>query len=318
MIYKFVLHLEGMRIAVTGVAGYFGRKIMERLEKNDEVEKVVGISRRKYHHSFTKLDYHRMDVRSKELGELFAKNEVDAVVHLAFVLNPIHNKKEMHSIDIEGARNVLDASKRAGIRKIIMTSSTTVYGTWADNPEFLTEESPVRPHPTYYYSRDKVEIEKMCNDFKKKNDDVILTIFRPCLVLGPTTNQFYSKLLNWPVLPLVGGSNPEIQFVHEDDVGRAYEFFLMNDFDGVFNIVGDGTMKWKEIIETAGKRAVKMPDSVIYPLLKALWALHLVGIPPEILDFVKYRWVASGEKAKKAGFVPEYTSKEALISFLKR
>jgi len=306
--------LDKMKVAITGVAGYFGRKIMERLERNDEVEKVVGISRRKYEHSFTKLDYHRMDVRSDKLEELFAKNEVDAVVHLAFILNPIHNKKEMRSIDIEGAKNVLEASKHAGVKKIIMTSSTTVYGTWPDSPVY-TEESPVRPHPTYYYSRHKVEIEKMCNAF---NNDIALTIFRPCLVLGPTTEQFYSKLLHWPILPLVGGSNPEMQFVHEDDIGRAYEFFLMNDHEGIFNIVGEGTITWKEVIETAGKRAVKMPDSVVYPLLKALWGLHLVGIPPEILDFVKYRWVASGEKAKKVGFAPQYTSKEALLSFLKK
>jgi len=306
-----------MKVAITGVAGYFGRKIMERLERNEEVEKVVGISRRKYDHSFSKLDYHRMDVRSDKLGELFAENEVDAVVHLAFVLNPIHNKKEMRSIDIEGAKNVLEASERAGVKKIIMTSSTTVYGTWPNSPVY-TEESPVKPHPTYYYSRHKVEIEKVCNAFKEKNDNITLTIFRPCLVLGPTTEQFYAKLLNWPILPLVGGSNPEMQFIHEDDIGRAYEFFLMNSHEGVFNIVGEGTISWKEVIETAGKKAVKMPDSVLYPLLKALWGLHLVQIPPEILDFVKYPWVASGEKAKKAGFVPQYSSKEALLSFLKK
>lgn len=304
-----------MKVAITGVAGYFGRKIMERLEKNDEIEKVVGISRRKYDHRFTKLDYRRMDVRSSRLGELFAENDIDAVVHLAFVLNPIHNKEEMKSIDIDGTRNVLEASREAGIKKIIMTSSTTVYGTWPDSPVY-TEESPTRPHPTYYYSRHKAKIEKMCNDFRENG--TTMTIFRPCLVIGPTTEQFYTKLLNWPVLPLVGGNNPEIQFVHEDDIGRAYEHFLMNDIGGTFNIVGDGTITWREVIGAAGKRAVKMPDSVIYPLMKVMWWLHLVGTPPEILDFVKYPWVASGEKAKKAGFAPKYTSKEALLSFLKR
>ena len=68
-----------MKVAITGVAGYFGRRLMERLEVNDKIEKVAGISRRKYDHNFTKLDYHRMDVRSSELGEFFSKNEVDAV-----------------------------------------------------------------------------------------------------------------------------------------------------------------------------------------------------------------------------------------------
>ncbi len=307
-----------MKVAITGAAGYFGQRITERLEGNEACDKIVGISRRKFEHSFKKLDYYRMDVRSEELKQLFGKYEIDAVVHLAFVVNPIHDAKEMNSIDVEGARNVLEAAKQAGVKKVIMTSSTMVYGAWPDNPEFLTESSPLRSHPKYYYSKDKVEVEKMCGVFKKQNPDMIITILRPCLVIGPNVNHFYSRLVNWPVLPLVGGNNPGIQFVHENDIGRAYEFFLTNDIGGTFNIVGDGTMKWKEIIGAAEKRAVKMPGFIVYPILSLMWKLHLTESPPEILDFIRYRWVASGDKARKAGFTPDYNSKEALYTFLKK
>ncbi|MEA2053709.1 MAG: SDR family oxidoreductase [Candidatus Thermoplasmatota archaeon] len=310
--------MKNMRVAITGAAGYFGRRIIERLEKNEECEKIVGISRRKFDHSFKKLDYYQMDVRSDKIGQLFSKYGIDTVIHLAFVLNPIHDKKEMHSINVDGARNVLDSAIRAGAKKIIVTSSTMTYGAWPDNPEFLMESSPLRGHPKYYYNKDKVEIEKLCSTFKKKNPDIILTILRPCLVLGPNVNHFYSRIINWPILPLVGGANPDMQFIHEDDVAKAYEFFLMNDMDSVFNIVGEGTMKWKEVIEMAGKRAVKIPGFIVHSLLSLLWNLRLTEIPSEIPDFVKYRWVASGEKAKKVGFIPDYTSKEALYSFLKK
>ena len=308
-----------MRVAITGAAGYFGRKIIERLEKNEECEKIVGISRRQFNHSFKKLDYYQMDVRNAQLKNLFKKYDVDAIIHLAFVLNSIHDEKEMHNINVNGAKNVLEAAKYVGAKKIIMTSSTMVYGAWPDNPEYLTEESPLRGHRRYYYNKDKIEIEKLSNKFKEENPDILLTILRPCLVLGPTVNHFYSRLLDWPFLPLVDGKNPDIQFIHEDDVARAYEIFLMNDIPGVFNIVGKGTMKWKEIIEEAGKKAVRLPGFILYPTLSLLWNLHLTEVPPDVLDFIKYRWVASGEKAKKeAGFVAKYTTKETLYSFLKK
>jgi len=305
-----------MIIGITGAAGYFGRKIIERMENNEKCEKIIGISRRKFVHRFEKLEYHQMDVRDKKLRDLFDKHDVDVIIHLAFVLNPIHDEKEMHEINVGGAKNVLKVAKEIEAKKIIITSSTMVYGAWPDNPKYLTENSPMRGHPTYYYNRDKVEIEKLCRRFSMEYEG-ILTILRPCLVLGPNVNHFYSRLLNWPVLPLVDGKNPEMQFIHEDDLARAYEIFTVKDLPGIFNIVGRGTMKWKEIIEAAGKRTVRMPDAILYPLLSMLWHLRLTKFPPQILDFIKYRWVASGEKAaKEAGFIPEYTTRETLESFL--
>ncbi len=307
-----------MIVGITGAAGYFGRKIIERMENNEKCERIIGISRRKFVHDFEKLEYHRMDVRDEKLKNLFERNDVDTIIHLAFVLNPIHDEDEMHEINVGGTKNVLRIAKEIGAKKIIITSSTMVYGAWPDNPEYLTEDSPMRGHPTYYYNRDKVEIEKLCRKFSMEYEGV-LTILRPCLVLGPSVDHFYSRLLNWPFLPLVDGKNPDMQFIHEDDLARAYEIFTMNDLPGVFNIVGRGTMKWREVIETAGKRAVKMPNAVLRPLLAALWHLRLTEFPPQILDFIRYRWVASGEKAaKEAGFVAKYTTRQALESFLMR
>ncbi len=301
-----------MKVAITGAAGYFGRKIIERLEKNEECEKIIGISRRNFNHNFEKLDYYRMDIRNEGIKNLFKK--VDAVIHLAFILNPIHDRKEMYDINVNGTRNVLKACKEANVNKVIITSSTMVYGAWPDNPKYLTEESPLRGHPTYYYNKDKIEIEKLSKKFAK---DFMLTILRPCLVLGPTVNHFYSRLINWPVLPLVDGKNPDMQFIHEDDVARAYEIFLINDNPGIFNIVGKGTMKWKEIIELSGKKAISIPSFILYPLINFLWKIRLFEAPADIFDFVKYRWVASGEKASKVGFVAKYTTKETIIDFLK-
>ena len=76
-------------------------------------------------------------------------------------------------------------------------------------------------------------------------------------------------------------------------------------------------MRWREIIEIAGRKAIKMPRWFIRNLLKIAWWLHATKFPPEILDFVTYAWVASGERAKRElNFKPEYSSREAILSYL--
>jgi len=96
-----------------------------------------------------------------------------------------------------------------------------------------------------------------------------------------------------------------------------YEIFLINDIEDIFNITGNGTMEWKKIGEAAKRKAVSLSSSILYPMLSFLWKLRLTEVPPDILDFIKCRWVASNEKAKKEGkFIPRYTTDETLHSFL--
>ncbi|MBS3772806.1 MAG: SDR family oxidoreductase [Candidatus Thermoplasmatota archaeon] len=307
-----------MRVGITGAAGYFGRNIIARLEENDSVDHIVGISRRPWEHGYEKLDYHRLDVRSDTLPKLFASQGVDTVIHLAFALNPTHDKREMHDINVNGTRNVLAAAAEAGIQKLMMSSSTTVYGALPDNPSRLTEDMPRRGrHSRYYYPRDKVRLEEQCEAWKKNHPEVIVTTLRPCLVMGPTVDQYYSRLFTWRMLPLVSGANPEIQFIHQDDVARAFEHFTVEDIGGVFNIVGDGTMRWRDIITTAGIRPVSVPRIVLSPLMSLAWRLRLIEMPPAMLDFIQHPWVAAGDKAKKAGFTPRYSTRETLAAFLK-
>jgi len=306
-----------MNVAITGAAGYFGRKIIERMERDEFYEKIIGISRREWKHDFKKLSYHRMDVRDERLGSIFLKEKPDIIIHLAFVVNPMHDKAEMHDIDVNGTRNVIMAGMRAGVERFIITSSTMVYGAWDDNPEWLTEEMPMRGHPTYYYNQDKVMVENVVREMEKEYG-LSLTILRPCLVLGPSVSHFYADMLNMPFLPLVDGRNPRMQFIHEDDVARAYDIAIKKEATGVYNIVGEGTVRWKEIINMAGRRAIKMPRWLIRNAMAMAWKLHATRFPPEILDFVTYEWVASGEKAKKElGFYPEYSSRDAVESCIK-
>ena len=77
--------------------------------------------------------------------DIFARHEIDTVVHLAYVLNPARQEARARMVNVAGTANVLQASEQAGVRHVIYLSSTSVYGAHADNPELLSETEATAP-----------------------------------------------------------------------------------------------------------------------------------------------------------------------------
>ena len=102
----------------------------------------------------------------------------DALVHLAFVLNPIHDEAAMYDIDVNGTSNALEAATRAGTEHVLVTSSTTAYGAFPDNPHRIDEDWPVRGVPNFSYARHKTEADRICQLWAHDHPDRTMTIVR--------------------------------------------------------------------------------------------------------------------------------------------
>jgi len=220
----------------------------------------------------------------------------------------------MYDIDVNGTQNVLDAATAAGTGHLLVASSTSAYGAWADNPVPLTEDDPVRGMPNYEYARDKTEIDRMCQLWGAIHAERTMTIVRPCIVFGPTVDNYIVRI--WeraPFLPLVDGVDLELQYVHEDDVIDALSRLLIEQRAGIFNLTSDGTLKVSEAAELVGKKTRTVPLKRYRRLMGALWKLHVpfAEAPPGQLDFFRFPWVASNEKLKaELDWQPRYTSRE--------
>jgi UDP-glucose 4-epimerase len=103
----------------------------------------------------------------------------------AYILPPIHNKKQMEDINKGGTRNVIDACAKAGVKQILYTSSTTAYGFYPDNDSPLIEDSPLRGNDDFTYAKNMKEIERTLQGFIAQHPDMTVTIVRPCFVVGP-------------------------------------------------------------------------------------------------------------------------------------
>jgi len=300
--------------AITGAAGYLGTRMTRHLLDADPENRVIGVDVRPGRIDDPRFELHTLDVRDRRLGDLLAGKDVRSLLHFAFVLDPFYDEDEMHDIDVRGTRMVLEAALVAGVSHVIATSSTTAYGALPDNPIPLTESSPPRARPSFAYAHHKRLMDEMLGDFARAHPEIALCTIRPCIVLGPNVaNYIATTLLRQPVVSLLDGADPPFQFVHEDDVVSLIALCLERRAAGVFNAVGDGLMPASQLAARQGKRALFVPYKLAYG---ATWAIHRArllpfALPPGILDFFRYPWVASGDKAKlELGFAPRHSTEE--------
>ncbi len=132
-----------MKYVITGGSGYIGGRLIDLLTQREDTE-VVILDLRPPAVPRPRTRFVRMDVRDPGIRTLLETERPDALVHLAFVLNPIRDEYKMYDIDVNGTQNVLDAAAAAGVQQLLVASSTTAYGAFPDNPVPLTEEHPVR------------------------------------------------------------------------------------------------------------------------------------------------------------------------------
>ena len=302
-----------MRYVITGGAGYIGSRLVDFLSRRSDTEKIVVCDIASPRGYVPKTEFERIDVRDRDaVRATLERAKPDALVHLAFILNPSHDEALMYDIDVNGTHNVLEAAAAAGTQQVLVTSSGVAYGAFPDNPIPLTEEDPVRGVSAFSYARDKTESDRICQLWAAKYPERTMTIVRPCIVFGPNVNNYLVRL--WTKQPFAadpGTLDNDIQFVHEDDVVEAMTELLVGRHGGAFNVAGDGFMSSRECAEMIGSPIRRMPERAYRSLARMLWNVRLSEAPPGSVDFALYPWIVSNEKLKReTGWSPRYTTRE--------
>src|SRR3954465_6885834 len=141
-----------LTIAVTGPTGEIGMSAVDALERQPEVERVLGMARREFDpaaQGWTKTEYRRGDILDRDSVDALVA-DADVVIHLAFIV--LGTREESERINAAGPRNVF-AGPVAAQRphRLVYTSSVAAYGYHSDNPVPLTEQTPVRGSAEHYY-----------------------------------------------------------------------------------------------------------------------------------------------------------------------
>jgi UDP-glucose 4-epimerase len=297
-------------VLVTGVASHWGAAMAARLSANPDLH-VMGLDAEPPAEPIKGLDFVQADLRNPLLPELLAQEGVDAVCHLAFEdsLRPSESAFEQNVL---GTMQLLTACAQAGVRKVVLRSSTLVYGARASNSAYLREDHPLQAARAYGYLRDLVELEAFCNGFRVQNPQLQLTVLRFAHIVGPEADTPLTRFLREEEALVLMGFDPLMQVIHEQDVLAALEHACLNDVPGVFNLAAEGVLPLWRLIGLTAKVAVP----VLHPLAYLSVSVFGPRYAPIDLDYLRYPCVGDLHKMRhELGFVPQYTAVEALREF---
>jgi UDP-glucose 4-epimerase len=292
-----------MRVAVTGAGGYLGRPIVDALARDERVESVVAIDVRPpapagggtpadADGARASVEPVCRDVRDPALERDLAG--ANAVVHLAAVV--LGRGKGAWSINVEGSRNLFRAAAGAGVRTIVHASSAAAYGCAPDNAVPLSEESPLRPEPPFYYPQTKVAAERELDEIERLHGELRVVRMRPVSTLGPGA----PLMLGGRAFVTLSDFDPLIQFTWIDDVVDAFVAALHAPVRGAFNVGAPVPVLTSEVPALLGVRRLRARHRVLRAAARAGSALRLPGaLHPGWVDMGRYPIVVDAGRAER-------------------
>ena len=308
--------MTSRRILITGLSTYWGGRLAQALEQNDEIEAIVGVDSRDPTLELERTEFVRVGTQHGLLRRIVEAAEIDTIVDSRLVPDStVMSPREAHENNVIGTMNILAACSGEGssVKKFVFKSSSHYYGSEQDDPAFFTE-SMGRPHPPRTrIERDIVEAEATVADFAEKNPDIGVSILRCANVLGPDVKTSHARLFALPVVPMILGFDPRYQFVHEDDVVAALEHAVNEDVRGIYNVAADGVLAFTEVVGLLGKTYAPVLPPWGTSLAVAPLRRLGVNIPPEMLQQLRFGRGVDNRKLKATGFDYRYTTRETVV-----
>jgi UDP-glucose 4-epimerase len=314
-----------MRVVVTGASGNVGTSVLEALGAEPQVSEIVGIARRVPEVEMPKVEWVGADVVSDALEPIFAG--ADAVVHLAWAIQPSRDESMTERINVEGSRRVFEATATAGVPALIHASSVGAYSPGPKGRQ-VDESWPVDGIETSFYSRHKAACEDLLDDLEGRASELRIVRLRPGLIFkaeagseirrlfaGPFLPGFLVQKRLVPLIPRV----PRLRFqaVHSRDVGEAYRQAVVRDVSGAFNIAADPEIGVEELCDFFGARSFPLPAGALRGAAQLSWKLRVQPSPPGWVDLALGVPMMDTTRARtELGWEPSVSSLDALEDLL--
>ena len=282
-----------MRIVVTGATGNVGTSLVRSLGTDERVDEIVGLARRVPDSTPPKTTWVRTDVVRDQLEPLFAG--ADAVIHLAWAIQPSHDLDALRAINVEGSRRVFAAAAAAGAGALVHASSVGVYSPGPKDRR-VDESWPRDGVRSSFYARHKAEAEAILDEVERDAPQLRVVRLRPGLIFKREAAQEIRRYFIGPLLPsplVRRGLIPVIpnlprlafQAVHADDVAEAYRLAALSpDARGAYNIAAEPLLDVPTLSRLLGARPVPVPLPLVRLAVDLTWRARLQPTPAGWVD----------------------------------
>ncbi len=313
------MSVNGLVVLVTGVSRDLGRRYARALAASDGVARVIGVDVVPPRGDMGDVSFVRADIRNPVIAKVIAKEDVDTVVHMSVIATPgsAGGRHTMKELNVIGTMQLLAAAQRApGLQRLVVKSTSTVYGASSRDPAMFTEDMEPRRAPRSGYAKDAAEIESYVRGFARRRPDVRVTMLRCANVMGPHVQSPLTSYFRLPVIPTVLGFDPRLQFLHEDDLFDVMTTAVHDAPAGTFNVAGAGVIMLSQAIRRLQRPTVKLPGFAVGSLGSTLRQARLADFSPEQLGLLTYgRGIDTTRMRETLGFRPRFTSAEAFEDF---
>ncbi len=300
-----------MKILITGSLGYIGSMLSGFFSEKGIA--VVGVDIKDSGNSeLNNYKFYKCSILDeKKLRYIFKREKPTHVIHLAYILKPMHNGKMEDEVDLTGSRNILRISnKTPSVKKLILFSSVSAYGARKENRLWIKEEQILAPGK-YRYALNKKKTENYFNNFSKRND-LKIVILRVCIVVTPSCtkkNGAVMTIIKSPFL-IKKIKNFRFQLLHENDMNALMDRIVEDEtMEGTFNVAPDSYISVAELFPE--KRYLPIPILFLKFIIAILWSLRISKINVAGLEYCINEIIVDPSKLiKKYGYKFQYTTLE--------
>jgi UDP-glucose 4-epimerase len=303
-------------VLVTGVSRYLGSRLAAVLQADPSVDRVIGVDtvppKPEIEQTLGRTEFVRADIRNPLIAKVIAQADVDTVVHMNVIATPLGagGRTAMKEINVIGTMQLLAACQKApSMQKLVVKSTTAIYGSSPRDPALFTESEEPRALPKSGYAKDAVEVEGYVRGFGRRRPDVTLSLLRFTNFIGPTIESSLTRYFSLPVVPTVFGFDPRIQLCHEDDGIEALRRATLEEHPGIYNVGGEGVLLLSQAIRRVGRPFVAVPSPAVSVVGQLFRRAGLVDFSPEQMRYLEHGRVADVSRfAKRFAWSPRPTA----------
>jgi UDP-glucose 4-epimerase len=311
----------GRVVLVTGVSRDFGGRFARRISADPAVTRVIGVDVTPPRGDLGRVSFVRADIRNPVIAKVIAGEDVDTVVHMSVQSSPGRGsgggRSSMKEHNVIGTMQLLAAcQKAAGLERLVVKSSSAVYGSSSRDPAMFTEDMSAKRLPRSGYAKDVLEVEGYVRGFARRRPDVAVTTLRAANTVGPSVSSPLTEYFRLPVVPTVLGYDARLQFLHEDDLLGALQHATLGGVHGTFNVAGEGIVMLSQALRRLGRPTVAVPGFGLSALSQVSRHAGVKRLHAELTGFLTFgRGLDTSRMHSMLGFSPEHTTASALADF---